>query len=73
MTLLKKPVTRELPIEFDRRSWKAIMHGWGVELRPKRSRKESYTIRWETIIDRAIQIEVARRREERKTKRGSRG
>lgn len=70
MTVLQKPVKRELPISFDRRQWVATLHPYGIEIKAKRTRGNStYTILWETIISKAIEIRVARERREKKEKR----
>lgn len=65
MTLLQKPIKRELPISFDRRNWTVEMHGAYLRLKPKRSRKEFYDVSWDSIIERAIRAAVELRRREK--------
>jgi hypothetical protein len=64
MILLKKPVSRELPISFDRRQWRVVLHPWGLEFRPKRART-TYTITWESVLFRTMEIAAEHARRDR--------
>lgn len=71
MTLLQKPIRRELPQTFDRRQWVISIEPWGLQFRAKRSRTEAQTfpIEWEAVWSKAVQIAVERRRKEKKEQR----
>ena len=62
MTLLKKPVRRQLPITFDRRQWTVELRPLGLEFRAKRER-QTYFVTWESVLHRTMEIaaEAARR------------
>lgn len=71
MTLLQKPIRRELVPMIDRRTWTVELHAWGVTLRQKHSRGEKgrFDITWESIFERAAQIKVAKERLEKLSRR----
>jgi hypothetical protein len=74
MTILTKPIKRELPLTFDRRSWIVELQPWGINFRAKRTR-QTFPITWETIWAKAqhIAAELARkeRAERRKARKGA--
>jgi len=55
MTVLSKPLRRELPGSYDRRQWSVTLHPWGIDFRAKRSRK-SYSITWESVFHRTMEL-----------------
>jgi hypothetical protein len=68
MTVLSKPLRRELPMTFDRRIWLVELQPWGVTFRAKRTRKV-YPITWAAIWDKSQKIAAEQLRLERKQKR----
>jgi hypothetical protein len=71
MTILSKPIRRELPVNFDRSAWIAEMHGSYIRLRRKRTHRY-FDIGWETVISYAIKFAVAAEQEERRKARKAR-
>ena len=55
MTVLTKPVKRELPGTFDRRSWIVELMPWGINFRAKRSRR-AFPITWDSVFVRCMMI-----------------
>ena len=68
MTLLTKRIKRELPGQFDRRSWLIELESWGLNLRAKRTRR-SYPISWDSIFNKAMLIAAEADRKERKARK----
>jgi hypothetical protein len=75
MTVLTKPIKRELPGTFDRREWIVELHGWGINFRAKRTRR-SFPIKWDSIFNRCMAIaaeaDKRERAERRKAKKAGR-
>jgi hypothetical protein len=71
MTLLTKTIRRELPRQFDRRSWIVEVHPGFVRFRAKRC-KRTYDISWDAIWNRTMLIEAERVRLERRERRAKR-
>jgi hypothetical protein len=68
MTLLTKPIKRELPQTFDRRSWIIELQPWGINFRAKRTRK-SFPITWDSIFNRTMLIAAESERREKAERR----
>jgi hypothetical protein len=68
MTILKNTIRRELPLMIDRRQWIVEIHPRHIEFREK-GRRTRYTVPWESVWRRAMEIAAARIREERNIKR----
>jgi hypothetical protein len=71
VTLLNKPIRRELPGTFDRRQWLIELQPWGINFRAKRTRR-TYPITWAAIWDKSQKIAAEQLRLERKQKRSKR-
>ena len=71
MTILTKPVKRELPLPLDRRQWLIELAPFGINFRAKRSRR-CYPITWDSIFNRCMAITAERERRERIEKRKNR-
>ena len=70
MTLLTKPIRRELPHTYDRRNWIVELHPWGISFRAKRTRRD-FPITWDSIWNRAMQIAAEHARQERRQRRAA--
>jgi hypothetical protein len=68
MTILNKPIRRELPQTFDRRRWLIELQPWGINFRAKRTRR-TYPITWDAIWDKSQKIAVELARAEKKAAR----
>jgi hypothetical protein len=68
MTLLTKPIRRELPQTFDRRNWLIELQPWGINFRAKRTRR-TYPITWESIWCHSQKIAAELARAERRARR----
>lgn len=64
MTVLRKPIKRELPERIAHRQVIVEIHPRFVRLREKRSRT-AWDISWESIYWKAAEIEATRRRADR--------
>lgn len=68
MTLLAKPVKRELPRPIDRAAWIVELDSVGATFRRKRSRLR-YSISWESIWNKAMLQAAEQHRMERAERR----
>lgn len=71
MTLLTKPIKRELPITLDRREWIIELQPFGINFRAKRTRK-AFPITWDSIFTKTMLIAAERERKERAERRNLR-
>lgn len=71
MTMLHKPVRRELPVPIDRCCWIMEAHPQFVRFRMKRSRR-AYDVPWSTVWTQAIYIAAEALKAERKKARKAR-
>ncbi len=69
MTILRKPITRELPERIARRQMVVELHPGFIRFREKRSRT-AWHISWESVYWKAAEIQAQRQRGQRASRDG---
>lgn len=70
MTLLGKPINRQLPRMIERREWIVSIDAVGISFREKRHQRKT-VIGWDAVFNRAMDIAAEEIRRERRAARSA--